>query len=119
MADEDKPLPATPETHPPREDYTEEQQEEHRTAAIAWFDANATPQGRLCPVCGADDWWALGVLNLPIGRGHPSERVHLTVPIICDNCGYEHLFSAATMGLDISVNTEDRADIDSDEGEIE
>jgi hypothetical protein len=53
----------------------------------------------LCPVCGDPKSRVGDIVNLPIGRGHPSELVYLVVPLFCDNCGHVRFFDATTLGV--------------------
>jgi len=52
----------------------------------------------LCPICGVSEWFLGEVVNLPIGRGHPSRKVYVAVPLICHNCGFMQLFHAGYLG---------------------
>jgi hypothetical protein len=54
-----------------------------------------------CPACGEADWAIGRLVNLPIGRGHPSDRIYICVTTFCGRCGYMRLFHVGNLGVDL------------------
>ena len=62
---------------------------------------------RQCPVCQADDWVILEMVEAPVRWPHELHSGGPRFPMIprgCRNCGYLMFFSAAKLGLGASAD---------------
>jgi predicted nucleic-acid-binding Zn-ribbon protein len=76
---------------------------------LSWLNAKVDPR---CPACGKNHW-SVGDIIIPnalvggkVDLGCPTISVSPMVQVICENCAYVRLFSAAHVGIwEQSVHT--------------